>query len=130
MGAFGRKGLSPAEPVRPEKRSRRRATVTLPCNLDTPVARRRVTLVDITSVGAHVGGTGLPQVGSFVQLKVAGAMAFGTVIWRRDENCGLEFDAPLAEEAIARFRETADHAAELGLDAGLLRAKEDWAGRG
>jgi hypothetical protein len=105
MGAFGRKGLSPAEPVRPEKRSRRRATVTLPGNLDTPVARRRVTLV-------------------------AGAVAFGTVIWQRDEDCGVQFDAPLAEEAIARFRETADQAAELGLDAGLLRAKEDWAGRG
>lgn len=128
MGAFGRKGVTPHLPDRHDKRVAGRATVTLPGNLDTTAARHMVTLVDVSAIGAHLSGTQLPQVGHFVQLKIGNAIAYGTVIWQRDEGCGVRFDAPLAEEMIASFRETANQAAELGLDAGLLRAKETWTG--
>lgn len=128
MGAFGRKGLTPHLPDRHDKRGAQRAKVVLPGNLETPGARHTVTLVNVSAIGAHLSGTDLPEEGRFVQLRVGNTMAFGTIIWQRDSNCGVQFDAPLAEATIARFRETANQAAELGLDARLLCEREAWNG--
>lgn len=128
MGAFGRKGLSQAQAVATEKRAKDRATVTLPGNLDTTIARRKVTLVDVSAIGAQVSGPQLPPIGSFVLLRVGSATAFATVIWQRDEECGLQFDSPLADQAIAKFRAEAHEAAELGLNAEQLRVKHYWVG--
>lgn len=125
MTGFGRKVVE--EPYAAnDKRLKNRSIVSLPGNLDTTTARNSVTLVDVSNSGAHIQGDKLPDVGLFVRLKVGDSEAFATVVWRREDNCGLKFDARLSDEAVEAFRNTAKEAAELGLDPSDMRAMGEW----
>jgi hypothetical protein len=64
-----------------------------------------VVLVDVSSTGANVRGQDLPRVGNFVKLDVETTTVFGTVIWRKDENCGLQFDEFLTKEEVLLFKQ-------------------------
>lgn len=91
----------------------------------TTVARSdRALVVDISATGARLHGDYLPSCGEALDLCVEKIRAFGTVMWARGRECGIEFDEPLnaSEVTILRQRVTA----QGGLSPQLKGALEDW----
>lgn len=113
MKSFGRKA-SAQRLTEYERRRAGRTNVSLAGSLDTPATSRSVILVDVSPKGAQVRGHDLPKVGNFVKLDVERSMVFGTVIWCKGEDCGLQFDELLTKEEVKLFERA--HKEARGLD--------------
>jgi hypothetical protein len=81
-------------------------------------------LVDLSTTGARLRCSELPQVGEDLVLNVEGLAAYGVVRWSRMRHCGLEFDPPIS---LAQVKSLA-HKVSLsrGLPVGVSAALEDW----
>lgn len=93
--------------------------------------RQSAVLVDLSSSGARLRGSGLPPVGEAVSVNVDGMHALGFVAWAEDDLCGVAFDAPLSRFEIDRLRRDAARAAvaTATLGFGGMEEKlsvEDW----
>ena len=60
-----------------------------------------VDLLDLSRTGARVRGSGLPAPGQEVVVLLGRLEAFGSVVWRDEEECGIHFDVQLSELAVA-----------------------------
>ena len=80
--------------------------------------------VDVSRTGIRLTGTSLPDVDEELLLAVEGLKAFGTVMWRMGEFCGVEFDVPLSADVLAELRGRVSEAA--GLPPELKAALDDW----
>ena len=65
---------------------------------------RSVLVADLTPAGAMLHGRDLPEKGSEILVAVGPQDSFATIVWRSDDACGIEFDSPLREDQIARFK--------------------------
>ncbi len=114
MKRFGRRQPS-GRKIEGERRTKERDSVSLPGALDTTATRRDVVLIDVSASGARVRGEDLPIIGYYVRLQVEGAALFGTVMWRRSEECGLRFDEKLSEASLQDLKHAHRQARELEL---------------
>jgi hypothetical protein len=113
--SFGRK-MGAQRLTEYERRRAGRTNVSLPGSLDTPATRRSVVLVDVSPTGANVRGQDLPSVGNFVKLDVETSTVFGTVIWCKGGNCGLQFDELLTRDEVKMFDRAHKEARDLELE--------------
>ena len=86
-----------------------------------------VDLLDLSKTGARLRGRLFPGVGHEVLVLLGRLEAFGTIVWQDGELCGLQFDVPLGEDAVATIRRECvppslkGAAAEAALSAQLLQ---------
>jgi len=113
--SFGRKATA-QRLTEYERRRAGRTNVSVSGSLDTPATSRSVVLVDVSPTGANVRGTDLPKVGNFVKLDVATSTVFGTVIWCKNGNCGLQFDELLTKDEVALFNQAHKEARDLEME--------------
>ena len=81
----------------------------------------RVDLLDLSESGAKVRGHDLPAPGQEVLILIGRLEAFGTIIWREQDQCGIQFDIPLSETAISALKKECKQTALIG-----GAAAEDW----
>jgi hypothetical protein len=67
----------------------------------TPTQTVGVDLIDVSKSGAKLRGDNLPAPGHEVLLLLGRLEAFGSVIWRDEDQCGVHFDVALSESALS-----------------------------
>ncbi len=124
MKSFGRKA-SVQRLSEYERRRVGRTNVSVPGSLDTPATRRSVVLADVSPTGASVRGHDLPKVGNFVKLDIESSTVFGTVIWQKGENCGLQFDEFLTKDEVKLFDQAHKEARDLDMESWPDQSQSD-----
>ena len=81
-------------------------------------------LVDLSTTGARVRGSELPNVDDDLVLNVEGLAAYGVVRWARMGYCGIEFEPPIGLGQVKALA----HKVTLsrGLPVEMRAALEDW----
>ena len=69
-------------------------------------------LVDISTTGVRLALSDAPKAGECAVLRIEDIEAFGTIVWRSPDFCGMRFDRPLHEGAVIRLRQTGDMSSE------------------
>jgi hypothetical protein len=80
-----------------------------------------VDLLDLSTSGARLAGCDLPSPGQDVLMLIGRLEAFGTVVWREEDQCGIEFDIGLSETALSTLQNECRQTARIG-----GAAAEDW----
>lgn len=114
------------DPLRRGRRGDPRADIVLPASIDALSGRRRINLLDISSLGACLEGANLPTIGREVILKCGSIDAFGTVAWVQGARCGVRFDQPINAGTLMALRRVASATREQGQTAEELHAIADW----
>ena len=81
----------------PEERRSPRFSVLLVARLVTTWGERIVKLRNISATGAMIEGDRIPPAGTDILLQRGALELFATIMWTRDKQAGLEFEAPLTE---------------------------------
>jgi hypothetical protein len=81
----------------PDERRSPRFSVLLVARLVTTWGERIVKLRNISATGAMIEGDRIPPAGTDILLQRGSLELFGTIMWTRDKQAGLEFEAPLTE---------------------------------
>ena len=97
MRSFGKK-------VGGGRRSAAREKLPLPAIVSTLENNIVAELVDLSVTGARLRGEHLPSVAALVSLKLDCVHSFGTIAWVQNDECGVSFDAPLANSELGRLR--------------------------
>jgi len=106
------------------RRADDRITAPLMAVLTTRAKRHVAELVDISATGARLRGNDLPPHGDEVILAVDRVRVFSIVCWHDAGDCGLQFDEPLSQDALADVRREVAEAA--GIPVVMRAALEDW----
>lgn len=85
-----------------------------------------VELVNVSSTGARLRCTRLPALGQDILIKVADTEAFGTVVWVRGDQCGLNFDEPISELKLRLMQRDSQQGIRARLSPADRLAAEDW----
>lgn len=88
--------------------SRLRLRRGVPATLMTLDGKVSANLLDLSFSGAHVRADFVFHTGQQMMLWWLEYETFGTVVWARDNEAGLEFDEPLPTATILRTREKVD----------------------
>lgn len=94
------------------RRTDARLRLMLPASLRLPVSKEKCWLGNISKSGALVRVVDLPAVGSTAIFEFMHLSLWCSVIWARDNWCGLQFDEPLQDETVIQFRSVFDHYVE------------------
>jgi hypothetical protein len=89
-----------------------RLRLMLPASLRLPIAKEVCWLENISRTGALVRIEELPAEGSTAIFKFMHLSIWCTVVWTREQWCGLQFDDPLPNETVLRFRSVFDNYTE------------------
>jgi hypothetical protein len=81
----------------PDDRRSPRFSVLLVARLVTTWGERIVKLRNISATGAMIEGDRIPPAGTDVLLRRGALELFATIVWIREKQAGLEFEAPLTE---------------------------------
>jgi hypothetical protein len=81
----------------PEQRRSPRYRLLLIARLVTTSYERIVKLRDLSTTGAMIEGPRIPPPGTDILLQRGALEVFGTIVWARDMQAGVEFDDPLTE---------------------------------
>ena len=81
----------------PDERRSPRFSVLLVARLVTTWGERIVKLRNISATGAMIEGDRIPPAGTDILLRRGALELFATIVWTRDKQAGLEFEAPLTE---------------------------------
>lgn len=103
-----------------------RADIVLPASMDAVSGHRRISLLDISSLGACLEGANLPALGREVILKCGSIDTFGRVAWSVGNRCGVRFDKPISTATLVALRRVACTSREQGHTADELHAIADW----
>ena len=60
-----------------------------------------VDLLDLSKSGARLRGNALPAPGQEVLVLLGRLDAFGTIVWRDYDQCGVHFDVQLSDQAVS-----------------------------
>ena len=80
-----------------------------------------VDLLDLSSRGAKLGGRDLPAPGQEVLMLIGRLETFGTVVWWKEDQCGIEFDIGLDETVLSALQNECSETSRIG-----GAAAEDW----
>ena len=101
MSTFGKAGGG-------SRREASRAPAPLLTVLSTVAADRHVDLMNVSDRGVRLAAPDLPSEGEDVIFEAECVQAFGRVVWSRDGQCGVAFEAPMATDQVERLRQEAD----------------------
>lgn len=110
MGTFGRKVDGPAG-----RRSAKRQSVAMDAAASSLSCTHPVIVVEISTSGAKLQGSELPEQGAEVVVKASEFEAFADVMWRDGDHCGVRFDPPLSSLVVSSLRERSEPALLRGL---------------
>ena len=113
----------------PELKGRRRdprARIGLRTSTDSLSGRGSATIVDLSCAGAQLEGPRLPAVGKDVLLTCRDIEIFGTVLWSKEERCGVLFDEPISLQVLGELGRTAKLAARSRVTQDEIQAAADW----
>lgn len=85
-----------------------------------------VDLLDLSASGAKLRGSNLPAAGQEVLVLLGRLEAFGSVVWREEDQCGVRFDVPLSESAVSIVEAEGLHSSLRGMSGEDLLAASDW----
>ena len=85
-----------------------------------------IDLLDLSKSGAKVRGAALPAPGQEVVVLLGRVEAFGSVIWRDGDQCGVHFDCPLSDRALSQIESERGPAALAGIAGEEALAAADW----
>lgn len=85
-----------------------------------------VDLLDVSTAGAKLRGRDLPAPGQEVLVLLGRLEAFGSVVWRDEDQCGVHFDVALSEQALSIIENERGPASLVGLNADETLAAGDW----
>ena len=80
------------------RRSSERAAAPLLASITTLTRSHSAVVVDVSTSGARLHGSDLPEMGEELVVNIDGVQAFGTVVWSDQGEAGIEFDSPLSVE--------------------------------
>lgn len=63
-----------------------------------------VVVDEVSSTGAKLRGTNLPECGREMFIKVGDVDVFASVAWSSAEQCGISFDPPVDQHTVVRLR--------------------------
>lgn len=78
------------------RRNAERAAVALPAAMHSVGTSQPVSLLDVSSDGARMRYSRALYLGEEVWLKMPDGNFFGTIIWIKDDQCGMAFDQALS----------------------------------
>ena len=78
-----------------------RDDMMIPAAVMTVTDTVKVDLLDVSRTGAKLRGDNLPSPGQEVMVLLGKLEAFGRVVWRDENQCGVHFDIALSELALA-----------------------------
>jgi hypothetical protein len=109
------------------RRKARRVDAPLPALLITMGDRHPAILYNISETGALLRARSAPAKGTELFLQVDSLDVYARVIWRRGEECGLEFEAPIRRWDVEQLRVQAGKGTEARLTASEKGGADDWA---
>ena len=121
MNTFGKRLDGPGG-----RRVAARAPVLLRAALNTMTSSRPVTLFDVSANGAQISMPQPLHSGQQLWLKIDSTIIFGSVVWVKDEMCGIAFDDPLNDETLTMLQARGKVVTILGLSADEQLGAEDW----
>ena len=80
------------------RRNAPRAAVALPAAMHSVGTSQAVSLLDVSTDGARMTYSRALYLGEEVWLKLPDGNFFGTIIWIKDDQCGVAFDHALSAE--------------------------------
>lgn len=90
------------------RRRASRSPTSMRAQLTTPTNSIEAWIIDMSSTGAKLRSTSVPEVGQSVLVRVGSLEAFGTVAWTAQDSCGISFHPPANDaerEALAQILE-------------------------
>ena len=81
----------------PDQRRSPRYRVLLIARLVTTCSERIVKLRDLSATGAMIEGPRIPAAGTDILLQRGSLEVFGTIVWKKEMQAGIEFAEPLTE---------------------------------
>ena len=103
-----------------------REGVMLPAAMMTTTDSVTVDLLDLSKTGAKLRGRSLPAPGQEVLVMLGWLEAFGSVIWRDEDECGIHFDVSLSDRAVSVVQGERGLASLRGVPGEALLAASDW----
>jgi hypothetical protein len=97
------------------RRDTRRVAIEVPAALTRRSSSGTAVLADVSDTGAKLRGSGLPDAGHDLWVKVGALELFATVIWNRDGQCGMTFDVPLNARQLRQLNREGVLARFLGI---------------
>ena len=94
--------------------------------LSTVAEDFRAAVVNISRTGARLSAPELPTEGEELMFRADRVQAFGKVVWKRGNECGVAFDRRLSTGEVDALREAAKLPSGIGLSAEEKAALEDW----
>jgi hypothetical protein len=83
-----------------------------------------VELADISCTGVRLQGDYLPEENEELLVSVGTLKAFGTVAWSRENECGISFELPIADDDVEAVRQSV--AERRGLSLEMKSALDAW----
>ena len=108
------------------RRSAARRNAPLIAIVSTVMQTQRATLVDISCSGARLVGHDLPEIGEHFILRIEAMQAFATVVWSKEDQRGVRFESPLADEEVELLRRAAGSPSLASLTPEEKLALDDW----
>src|SRR5688500_6400458 len=78
-----------------------REEIMVRAGMMTTTASVGVDLLDLSKSGARLRGDNLPDPGQEVIVLLGRLEAFGSIAWRDEDQCGVQFDVELSERAVS-----------------------------
>lgn len=103
-----------------------RAELVLRAVVMTVTDTLSVDLLDISKTGARLRGPDLPADGHELIALLGGLEAFARVIWTEADECGIQFDFPLSDRAVATIEAARVPVMPDNLEADAILAASDW----
>ena len=72
--------------------------------LSTDSIQHHAVLVDLSRTGARLKGQSFPKEGEELTFQAEKVLAAGAVVWLDGDQCGVEFDRPIAAAEVNRVR--------------------------
>ena len=108
------------------QRTAARKPVLLRAALHTLTSSRSVTLFDVSRTGARMELREPLVIGQQLWLKIPPSEIFATVVWLDGEQCGINFDQPLADDELALVQSKGKVVMIHGLTPDEQLGAEDW----
>lgn len=105
------------------RRARREAAPTIAV-FTTVTKSHGAVLVDLSSTGARLTASELPDIGEELMLTIESIRAFGSVAWVRGAQFGVAFDDPVSALEVGQLRGKLLKSAGLPLP--MSAAMDDW----
>ena len=108
------------------RRNRQRMPMQVAASITAIENYGTAVLVDVSATGAKLSGTDLPRQGQDVWIRVGNVDVLATVMWSRDDQCGVTFDVPLNPNELLHLGGESKKARITSINLAQKLAAEDW----